>query len=61
MINPRAKILIATTSLYRPYSESDKIKAEISLENVKTARQYGYEINIVDGGSPEELIKTYVQ
>src|SRR3989344_4598190 len=60
MINTRDKISIATTSLYNLDSESDKVRAEISLETVKTARQYGYEINIVDGGSPKELVAQYV-
>jgi|SRR3989344_3507094 len=59
MINTRDKISIATTSLYRSDSESDKVRSEISLETVKTARQYGYEINIVDGGSSREITNTY--
>ena len=54
------KISIATTSLYSPDSKSNKSRAKIALETVKMAIEHGYEINIVDGGSSEEIVREYI-
>jgi len=53
------KTVIATTTFYKPGSESDKVRAELSRRFVKRATDLGYDVMIVDGGSAEELLKEY--
>jgi glycosyltransferase involved in cell wall biosynthesis len=58
-INIAAKIAIATTTFYRPDSESDKYRAELAGKLVARSVELGHEIIVVDGGSSEELLRSF--
>ncbi|MDO8657511.1 MAG: hypothetical protein Q7K55_02125 [Candidatus Levybacteria bacterium] len=53
------KTVIVITTSYNLNKDSDKIRAELSKKTIKKAHDLGYEIIIVDEGSPGGLIKTY--
>jgi hypothetical protein len=53
------KVVIATTTFYNPDSEIDRHRAENARNAIRTAGQEGYGVIVVDGGSPEELLKEF--
>lgn len=53
------RTVIAITTLYNLSKNSDKIRAELTKKTIKKAYDLGYEIIIVDEGSPDELINKY--
>lgn len=50
---------IATSTLYNPDLESDQYRGGLAKETVRKAVDLGYEIIVVDGGSPDELLKEF--
>lgn len=53
------KLAIATTTFYKPNSEIDGLRAEITKNTIRIATELGYEIVVVDGGSSDELLKEF--
>ena len=53
------KIVIATTTLYRSSLENDLVRAEIAKETITNAKELGYKIIVVDGGSSAELLRDF--
>lgn len=53
------KTVIAVTTLYNLSKDSDKIRSELSKKTIKKAVDLGYEIIIIDEGSPNELISKF--
>lgn len=51
------KIVIATNTRYDSYSENNRLRGELVVMSIRTAIDSGYEIVIVDEGSPDELLK----
>ncbi|MEK6933397.1 MAG: glycosyltransferase [Nanoarchaeota archaeon] len=51
----KEKVIIATSTLYRADNETDKIRAKLALEMIKKAKKEGYEIIVVDAGSPKKI------
>lgn len=54
-----SRVAIATATLYNLNSESDRVRAELSKKTIKLARKLGYEIVVVDGGSPDKLLREF--
>ena len=59
IVGTSSKTAIATTTFYNPNSKGDTIRAENTIEAIKTANELGYKIIVVDGGSPDELLKNF--
>jgi len=53
------KVAIATSTLYNPDWESYGLRAELAKKTIINAKNIGYEISIVDGGSSDELLKEF--
>lgn len=53
------KVAIATTTWYKPDSESDNIRVRSAKNFVRNAADSGYEIAVVDSGSSDELLKEF--
>jgi glycosyltransferase involved in cell wall biosynthesis len=51
--------VIVTDSLYSLESEGDRIRADIAEQTLRSAVERGYEIIVVDGGSPEGLLTEF--
>ena len=49
------KVVIATSTLYRANNKTDIIRSDLALKTIKKARKEGYEIIVVDAGSPLNL------
>lgn len=52
-------VAIATSTYYKFDNESDRVRSEIAKRTVRTAIDLGYEVAIVDAGSPCELLKEF--
>ncbi len=50
-------VSMATTTLYNPSIESDRIRLKLAEKAMMDARKRGLEVACVDGGSPEEFLK----
>jgi len=50
---------IATTTLYNPDSENDRVRSNLALETLRKALDLGYQVILVDGGSSDELLKEF--
>lgn len=48
--------VIATATFYR---DPDDIRAALALETMKSARVYGYPVIVVDGGSPDFVVRAF--
>ena len=48
---------IATITLYNPNKEVDRIRIEIAKNSIQLATNLGYDVHIVDGGSPDEFLE----
>lgn len=53
------KIAIGTTTFYRPNNEIDVRRADLAKEVIRRSNQFGYDIYVVDGGSPDELLTQF--
>lgn len=51
------KLAIATTTFYGPDLESDVYRAELATDMVRKATERNYAVAVVDGGSPDEIIR----
>jgi glycosyltransferase involved in cell wall biosynthesis len=51
------KTAIATATFYNPDIESDVYRAGFAKNAIRKATDLGYAVVVVDGGSPEELLK----
>lgn len=51
------KVVIATTTLYKPDLRGDVCKAKLALDTIEVAIDLGYQIIVVDGGSPDEFLQ----
>jgi glycosyltransferase involved in cell wall biosynthesis len=54
--NLRQDTVIVTTTWYNWESESNRLRARVALRAVREAVGLGYEIVVVDGGSPKEFV-----
>ncbi|MEK6856853.1 MAG: hypothetical protein AABX49_02445 [Nanoarchaeota archaeon] len=52
-------VTIATSTYYRPDSDSDNIRAEIAKRTFRKAADLGYEVAVVDAGSSDGLLKEF--
>ncbi len=59
MSNESERTAIATTTFYNFNNPSDVIRADCARNMIKTARDLGYSIVLVDGGSPQELLDKF--
>ncbi|MCX6741710.1 MAG: hypothetical protein NTX24_00850 [Candidatus Pacearchaeota archaeon] len=50
---------VATTTFYRPGNESDTHRAILAINTIRKARDLGQLIIVVDGGSPEEILRQF--
>ena len=50
------KVAIATTTLYKPDSESDRIRSQLAERTARIAGEIGYEFVVVDSGSPDDFL-----
>lgn len=55
-VKPRS-IVIATTTFYPNYPEDDvdKVRGNLALQAIKEAREKGYQVSLVDGGSSPDF------
>lgn len=53
------KVVIATTTFYKPDLESDIFRAESAKGMIRSATDLGYRVVVVDGGSSDELLKEF--
>jgi hypothetical protein len=53
------KVVIATTTFYNPDSDSDVIRAAHTSETIRGAVELGYAVVVVDGGSPDDILRGY--
>lgn len=51
-------VAIATATFYR---SADEVRAKLALKTVSEARELGYAVVVVDGGSPEEMCAQFIQ
>lgn len=55
------KVIITTGTLYTLANESDRVRAELAKRTIKKARELGYNILVIDSGSPPELVEEFMQ
>lgn len=53
------KVSIMMASRYDTSKPSDKVRADLARRTVEAARNFGYEVIIVDGGSSNELLNSF--
>ncbi len=59
MLEIADKVAIATTTLYKPDSESDLLRAKIAGRTVRNAIDSGYSVAVIDSGSSDDLLKDF--
>ena len=51
------KTAIATTTFYKNGFVSDDLRMELAKRTVESAVESGYDVHVVDGGSPDYFIR----
>ena len=51
-------VAIATTTFYRLETEEGRVRSEIAERTVRSALERGYDVSVVDGGSPDKFLRT---